>query len=135
MKEDDDSMSAPTANAEWWNLPFGQMPETGRLEELPPLLQALVRRNASLRRQVLDCHAQIKSMGPEKAHEREMEIQTLKAALRTLQESLDAEQAGAAALRAELAKAGVALADLEGKLENFRGMIQRRDEKIAKLRG
>lgn len=133
-------MSAPPPTNEWWNLPVGQIPESAQLEDMPPLLQALVRRNAALRRQLLDCHAMLKKANPEAVRQQEKDTTRLNTRIAELEQLLEEKDAmlkckdgECHALKLEVEGLSRTNSEFEKKLENFRGMIERRDEKIAKL--
>lgn len=127
-------MSVPPPINEWWNLPVGQIPESAQLEDMPPLLQALVRRNADLRRRLLACQADLRNAGPEAAHQRELRIAELESRLEASKAMIHERERQLELLQSdknELMRSNLALKE---KLDNFRQMIQRRDQKIAKLR-
>ena len=90
-------------------------------EKLPPLVQEAVRRCAFLQRKIEMQDAMLRERN-----------ENAEAGVR-LQTTIKSHESEIAELRASIEPLKAENLDLKAKLENFRGMIKRRDERIAKL--
>lgn len=94
-----------------WNQPLEKLPKTLLFDDLPPLAKDLVRRNVELRRKANDLSRQLEHFMPKDPN----------------------DHINVDFLIAENARLKSTTMKLESKLENFRGMLARRDQKIEKL--